>query len=484
MRFLVIALLAAGCFPTFDKVDCYSALDCPSTAMCIDGACVETGVDAGKDASTPDADPDAGPIDATDPTDGSEPDAEEADASEQDATSDAGYAIQASPQTIDFGERPVRCVGPGEVATITNLGVTPVRITDLALAGGTSSAFSIAPIATPFTLNPAVSRTVTLDFLPGSIGLHNGRLLVSYEPEPLPLTVDLTGRAVAGSTVTETFTQSGGAIDILFVVDDNAGMVSLQERLANHAIFLLSLLDFEAWDYQLGVTTADLGAQGARGALIGTPVYLTRNNVVDPQAELEMRVMLGEAASPADEGLEASRLALSAPLITIGTNTGFLRANAALLVIYLSKASDGSAMTVANYTAFLEALETDPARVQANAIVPTVTACTLDDGTLATMGDRQIEMAQTTGGAVSDACDTNWLDAMTTLPMVELEDVFPLGYTPRSPSTIEVRVGGAVIQSGGGTNWSYDANQNAIVFAPGREPGLGETIEITYPAGC
>ena len=60
--------------------------------------------------------------------------------------------------------------------------------------------------------------------------------------------------------------------------------------------------------------------------------------------------------------------------------------------------------------------------------------------------------------------------------------MFPLGFTPMVPGTVEVRVDGTTRPSAG--NWTYDGIQNAVIFDPGREPQLGEQIEITYAAGC
>ncbi len=489
-RLLALSVLASGCIPSFDQVDCYSELDCPAASMCVNGACVAApDLDAGlPDALARDAEPDAGAPDAE--LDAGAPDGAE-DAGQLDAaplgdsgTTDAGYFLQVSPTAIDFGSRPVDCTGPDETAMLTNLGVMTVSVTGLALAGGSSPAFTIVPLATPFTLIPGASRGVDLAFLPDTPGVHNGRLLVSYQPDPVPKTVDLTGMAVAGPTVTDTLTQRAGPIDILFVLDDNNAMLQLEQRLATHLPAMLSRLDLEGWDYQIGVTNADVSAQGDQGALEGTPPFVTRDNVTDPQADLEARVLVGEAGFPADDGLEASRLALSAPLITLGVNAGFLRANAALLVIYLAKQPDTSPMTVSTYSSFLQSLKSNPAIAMANVIVPQLSSCPLDDGTTAFYGGRQLGMAQNTGGAASDACTADWTLAMSTLPPVPHGTTFALSLTPRDPATIEVTVGGTAVPSAGGANWTYDSGQNAVIFSAGHEPQLGERIEITYASGC
>ena len=83
--------------------------------------------DAGGDGGEADGGLDAGVADATDLDGG------ELDMGPRDTGSDAGYFLQASPAVIDFGERPVRCMGPDELATLTNLGITPVTVTGLAL---------------------------------------------------------------------------------------------------------------------------------------------------------------------------------------------------------------------------------------------------------------------------------------------------------------------------------------------------------------
>jgi hypothetical protein len=485
MRFAPVLL--AACIPSFEEVECYSSLDCPADQDCVADRCRPVGRDAGPDAGPPDARDDAAFPDAAE-TDAAEADAGLGDAGLEDsalpdAAPDAGFSVQASPPRLDFGERPVSCPGPDGVAMVTNLGVSVVTITAVSLAGGTSAAYGLQPIATPFTLGAGVSQTIAVAFAPSTIGAHNGRVLISYIPEPFPLTVDLVGRAVSGSTVTDAFVASAGAIDVLFVVDDNDGMAQIQQGLSNQIGALFTILEDDAWDYQIGVTTGDLSPSAAQGALLGSPAFVTRATTPDPIAEVRNRLTVGEAAFPADEGLEASRLALSPPL-TSGANAGFLRASAALLVVYVANRPDASPMTVSAYSTFLEGIETDPMRVHANAVVPAMTSCVLGDGTTATYAGRQIGMAQNTGGVVSDVCGSDFTAALSTLPVAPRQTVFGLRLVPRSAQTIVVRVGGLQVPSANGANWSYDAGTNAVVFAPGAAPDHGQAVDITYAAGC
>ena len=311
-------------------------------------------------------------------------------------------------------------------------------------------------------------------------GLRQGE--VTWGAPPQLLSTGLRAEGVISPTRTERFTQMGGPLDVLFVVHDTSGMTPFQSQLASDLTFLMLTLAYEGWDYQIGVTTADLSATGAQGALLGTPPFVTAQTA-NVETELAMRLTLGTAGATSVQGLEAARLALSPPLSTTGANMGFLRPDAALLLFFVGNADDASSMNVSAYSTFFEGLKGmgNADRVAANVIVSEATSCSVGGGGNATYAGRYLGLAPLTGGIIEHICDSNYQDSMTTMPPIDRNQAFVLAAVP-DPTSITVRVDGSVVPQAG--NWSYDAMQNAIVFTVAAAPALGLEVQVDYTIAC
>jgi hypothetical protein len=168
-------------------------------------------------------------------------------------------------------------------------------------------------------------------------------------------------------------------VDILFVVDNSGSMVGEQKALA-HAIntMLIKLEDVIGDNYQIGIITTGLESEncpacddivtnscinetGENGRLqdrIGKnqgteedPDFVfstdqscrivTKNNIECLYNETEQAgtIMVGESGCGYERGLDAIRIALSEPLLG-GHNAGFLRPEAALLIVVITDEDD------------------------------------------------------------------------------------------------------------------------------------------------
>lgn len=498
--------LATGCIPTFEDAECYADLDCPLNLVCVATQCVPPSRDAGVEPDAgvaPDAEADAGSpadaeVDAGAPDlgfpDASAPDAGPPDAGEVDAGApdsgppdtgppDGGFDVRLEPAALDFGVVRLGCPVPAQQVSLQNAGPTPVQITSIGRAQGTTGEYAVSARSTPFMLAPAASETIDVAYTPQAGGVDPGALEVTWGQPAQLLSTSLQGEGVVSAVRTDTFTQAGGPLDVLFVVNDTQSMTVFQNQLASDLVFLMVTLAYEGWDYQIGVTTADTSGTGAQGALLGNPRILTAQTA-NVEMVLAQRITSVGVGSMISEGMEAARLALTPPLATTGANAGFLRPDAALLVIFTSNEDDDSPMMVAQYASFLNGLKGagNDDRVAANVIVSSATVCTIPMGSALYAG-RYLGLAPLTGGVSEHICDASYQSGVSTTPPIDRPTTFALS-ARADPATIVVTVDGSNVPSNAGANWSYDAVNNAVEFTTAAAPDLGLVVEIDYSIAC
>jgi hypothetical protein len=185
--------------------------------------------------------------------------------------------------------------------------------------------------------------------------------------------------------------------------------------------------------------------------------------------------------------MEAVRRALSDPLVNRADdprtplpndgNLGFLRDEAGLAVVFVGDEDDHSPDEVDAYVRFIRTKKgyNQPQRAVAYAIAPTEQTCSTAGGT----GTRYAEMARRTGGEVMSICGDDYAPTLRDLARKAFspQDRFALSSRP-TQGTLRVLVNGAELFSG----WTYDAAQNAVVFAT--RPAAGAKIELRYRKAC
>ncbi len=513
----LILLASSACLPTFEDSECYSDFDCPGNQVCGDRVCEEPLFDAGQpDTGIADSSVDSGILDSgvvdtgvvdtgivdtgvvdtgiidtgvvdtgiidtgvvdTGVADTGMPDAMVIDA----GMPDAGFDVRLTPNSLDFGPTRIGCTVPPQQLTLQNFGPTAVEITSIGRSQVTSGEYAISQGRTaPFMLASGDSEQVTVTYTPQNIGIDTGATDATWGNPAQLVSSNLQGEGVVNADRTESFTQTAGPIDILFVVHNAPGSAGFQQNLVSDLTFLMLTLAFEGWDYQIGVTTADVSAMGAQGALLGTPTFLTAQDA-NVEMVLGSRITQGVMGALEVQGMEAARLALSAPLST-GANAGFLRTNAALLVIFLGNEDDTSPMTVSAYAGFLNGLKANANQAAANVIVSNRTFCSTNNGTAVYSG-RYLGLAPLTGGVHSEICEPSFRSGVDTMPPIDRNRRFLLGAEAQSGS-LQVRVDGNVVPPGAGMNWTFDGATNELVFALGQAPALGVSIQVDYLIVC
>jgi hypothetical protein len=145
-------------------------------------------------------------------------------------------------------------------------------------------------------------------------------------------------------------------VDILFVVDDSAGMGGFQAGLMGNATDLFDGLEDAGADYRVGVVSTDVDTapytvpycenlggllqSTARTPPCETPPdpWLTPTNVLNPGEAFRCIATLGEQGCGFEQPLEAMHLALSDAI-----NPGFIRSDARLIVVLFTNEDDCSA---------------------------------------------------------------------------------------------------------------------------------------------
>jgi hypothetical protein len=410
--------------------------------------------------------------------------------------------LVASPRYVDYGvSRPDCSLAPREVNYL-NACSSPVTVSNLYIGAGTTDGeFQLSDKPElPLTLEPGDAFTVQVDYLAQVYGLNLSPLFVESSDLPAPLLVSLVGESSKRMDKTDQFIQQDGAkVDVLFVVDNTASMVEEQPRLRAAMPAFVDATRAKGVDVHMAVTTTGIegssdacpgGAQGGEAGRFfpvdGSRPRLLSLQTPDVASVLQQNVSVGQCAA-LEQGFEAVRRALSAPLVNNADdprtaqpndgNLGFLRDEAALVVVFVGDEDDHSPDSVDTYVRFLRARkgENQPQRMTIYAIAPTATGCPTSGGG----GTRYAEAAARTGGEVISVCEPDYSPLLRTVANKAFspQDRFPLSDQP-DPGSIAVSVDGTAVKGG----WTYDGATNSVVFTTA--PAAGAKVNIYYRRAC
>ncbi len=281
-------------------------------------------------------------------------------------------------------------------------------------------------------------------------------------------------------------------VDVLWVIDTSSSMKRHQELLASQMGSFVSELNQTGLNYQIAVTTMDMGASGARGRLIakaGTPVVLTASSP-GLVSILSDRLIAGESGSPVERGLEAMSAALQGALIPHNSNFGFLRPNALLVVVFLTDEEDQS--PEGDYDQLLDGLRPPLPYgdrswlVHVMGVMPNDPSCMSAQWGHSSVAYRYISLAEASGGVAESICDADLRRAVTNMRarILEVMTEYPLGSRLPIVESIKVYVDGKPIEKSTANGWSYLAAKNSIRFHGSAVPKPNSKIKVEYdPAG-
>jgi hypothetical protein len=411
--------------------------------------------------------------------------------------------LVASPPYLDFGFARPDCAPAVQRTNLENICSQPVVLGNAAIGAGTTDGeFLISGQLPelPAALQPGETTGVEVRYLAQVAGMNLSPLFLSVDGLREPLMVTLLGESSSKAIQTDRFVQQHGRkVDVLLVIDNTASMVEELPKLrAALPTFVQGALS-RGVDLRIAVTTTGIesassacpgGAEGGEAGRLfpadGSAPRILDGAMPDLQQRLMANAEVGRCAF-VEKGLEAMRRALTAPLVDQADdprtpipddgNFGFLREEAALVVVLVGDEDDHSPDTVANYVTFLRGLKglNQPGRATIYAIAPVGVEC----GTAGGSGNRSAEAAKLSGGEALSICAPDYAPLLASVASRAFgpQEIFPLSAQPDAP-TIEVQVNGSALTSG----WNYQPETNQVRIDP--RPAEAAKIHISYRKLC
>jgi hypothetical protein len=272
----------------------------------------------------------------------------------------------------------------------------------------------------------------------------------------------------------------GGAVDVLFVIDNSCSMYEEQSALANNGPdFLLPLI---ASDIHVGVISTDMADATHSGRLrqVGGMLWIDNTfTQVDAVNFFDQAITMGTSGNWNEQGIDAAYEALA--VLGAGYNAGFSRPNAWQHIVVLSDENDHSNLLAANFVTWMSTFKAAANMTVFHSIVSPNPLCP----TASEVGTEYLLASTSTGGLVASVCQNDYAPIMAALanliiPVLPDEPVFALTESA-DPATIEVWVTepGLAAVLVDPADWTYDAAENAVeLLNLAIVDGL--TVEILY----
>ncbi|WP_374074957.1 hypothetical protein [Bdellovibrio bacteriovorus] len=276
-------------------------------------------------------------------------------------------------------------------------------------------------------------------------------------------------------------------VDILWIVDNSSSMLKHQQNLGAQLPELVSKLNSLKMDYHMAVVTTSMGGTTPDGGkFIGSPKYVT-SSTPDLVNSLKNRMLVGEAGSSNERGLESMETALSASYLA-NEGKGFFRNDALLVVIALSNEDDKSVVSnpVSHYVNFLDGLKrpwVDGTRswvFNFIGVLPTSKNCTTFND-YSESGLRFMGIAEESGGVQESICTANLSSAVSSIRarIYQILTDFKLSKKPVIES-ITVTINGQAIPRSNVNGWDYIAATNAVRFYGSAVPAADASIKVDF----
>ncbi|MEL6181537.1 MAG: hypothetical protein AAFS10_21445, partial [Myxococcota bacterium] len=254
-------------------------------------------------------------------------------------------------------------------------------------------------------------------------------------------------------------------VDVMLVVDNSDSMADTVAEVEGNLARFAERMVRQGIDYRVVM----ISAQGTEGADVCIPEPLAGPGCGNNERYLHLNHRVG-SGSAYDDVL----LCVSGCGDPMGSYRSFLRPEGLLQLIVVTDDESGTRWNV-----FRDQMAEEGLR---GFIVHAVVGLRLGGCALRT-GDRYIDGALETDGALLHVCDNDWgevIDVIFDATILRLQSTYPLTQTPLEGS---IRVFAA--PPGGEpeellSGWSYDSDANAVVFDPSAVPPAGHRIVVRY----
>ena len=283
---------------------------------------------------------------------------------------------------------------------------------------------------------------------------------------------------------------SGKKVDILFINDDSASMMSKQNKLG--AALNPFITNLKNVDWQLGITTTDItdGPYGVKGSLIpmkGTALKILNKDapnyasVFAKTIHADVLETCNEADIPCPSSDERPLMAtVMAMQKRFTDNSGFFRDGADLAVVILSDEDEGSdgtdAIAAAAVMYAFNAVFGKGRTLTAYGIIvrPGDTACYTEQApTSGHYGNLISQFVTLTGGVTGSICDADYSSTLAKIGQRVHDAVktITLKYTP-NVATVQLNI----VPFDSSLTWTITGKQ--IVF--NKAPAKGTRIDVVY----
>lgn len=278
-------------------------------------------------------------------------------------------------------------------------------------------------------------------------------------------------------------------VDILWIVDNSASMLKHQQNLSAQVPDLIAKLNSLKMDYHMAVVTSSMGGSSPDGGkFIGLPKFVTAQTP-DLVNNFKNRMIVGEAGSNLERGLESMEDALSSSYLS-NEGKGFFRDDALLVVIALSDEDDfsksSSSEGISHYTSFLDSAKlpwVDGSRswvFNFIGVLSLTSQCkTFND--FASPGLSYMGLADVSGGVKESICSTNLSTAVSNIRarIYQILTDFKLSKVPVLDSIV-VTINGELIPRSTLNGWDYIESANIIRFYGAAVPAADASIKVDF----
>ncbi len=274
-------------------------------------------------------------------------------------------------------------------------------------------------------------------------------------------------------------------VDVLWVIDNSTSMKKHQELLKEQIDHFMDALIDGGYDFQISVLSTDMTASDQKGKFIGTP-HVLDSSIETVKEQIRERILLGENGDDTEKGLEALNTALSDDLLH-NENSGFLRDNAFLTVIFISNEDDQSKISSSLVIDRLNELKPpfpDGSQSWTShfiGILDLNASCSSNVFGYKDPGYKYMEIVQAGQGINQDICSADFTQALTNMRIriVKILAQFQLKHNPNLNYLI-VLVDGKPIPQDSQNGWSYLPETKTIRFNGDSIPPPKSLIQIKY----
>ena len=385
--------------------------------------------------------------------------------------------IDVSPTEFDYGDISIGCDNEERI-TIRNEGNQDL-VVDSVTQMVTQPADILMEMGSlpepPWTIPPGQELDFLVSYIPSDIGADASDIeIVSNDPVTPLVVTEQMGDGDVEQWYQEVFEQEEiPVLDVLWVIDNSGSMSPFQAHLSTNISAFMNVFTQSGADYRMAVIATDRYAFSQ----VITP------STPNPEAVLGNLVVTGTMGSGHEKGIQMSVLSLSDANYA-GPGGNFFRTDALLVVIYVSDEPDHSNPDWTSYISFFDTLKPQGGFIPYGVIGDTPAGCTYTTAhgqRTAQAGYGYWDLIDYYGGNWYSICAQDWGVQLQDLAgEVTNRRTFPLSEPDPIEETISVYVNGQL-----STDWSWDSNDNWIVFDEGHVPEEGQTITIDYATwGC